>query len=746
MKIKILREKWKWRWSWSVRSTLVLCLTGFFLISIYAEVVSKEIAPENEKISLTEALYRISIEYQVFFSYDQEAVQDIEVNYEPDRYQNVEHALDRMLKGTSLHYRIFNNRYIILYESSPEAINSLKDMVQHLESVIDKEEKTPLRRSAPALSALPVRNKSFSVQPVAFSVSGIVTDQEGEPLIGVNIQVKGSNKGTATDFDGKFILEDIDENAILVISYVGYQTQEMPVAGKSSLEIVMMSDAELLDEVVVVGYGTQKKVNVTGSVDIISEEKIASRPASNVSQLLQGTSPSLDLSINNNYGFQPGAEMDITIRGMGSLNGGSPYILIDGVPGDINLINPEDIKSISVLKDAAASAIYGARAPYGVILITTKEGKRNEIISVNYSANLLINTPMPLPTMPDSYTWARILNEAGANAGGMPISETTIDRMIAYQNEDWNYLRESMPDWPDGATNFGAYPEGNVWNGANLNYGNTNWWDVYFGNSVNPKHNLSISGGGEKSSYYLSAGYLKQNSVLEYGTDYFDRINVKGKFEFAISDWWDVGYEPRFAKTIRERPNMTQRESGDYDHMLRHILRAYPWTPLFNGWGSPSEGGDYMSESHIPSVLAGTDKDDIKDFWNIFRTEIRLSKNLKINADFSYNNYTRSFTEVDKTAFIQNVDKTYAPFGTTVPSQYTQTDFNNNYWTTNFYASYNLDLKDVHNLLFLVGGQLEKGKNVQLSGYKTDLIYQDIPSLRTATGDPIVNQFLSHRA
>src|SRR5690625_480097 len=345
MKIRLLRDKMKNSGRMIQQTIFLICLTGFIMISFPQNGIAEKKPLESEKISLSDALYRISIEYQVFFSYDQEAVQDIEVNYEPDRYQNVDHALDRMLKGTSLHYRIFNNRYIILYESSPEAINSLKDMVQHLESVIDKEEKTPLRRSAPALSALPVRNKSFSVQPVAFSVSGIVTDQEGEPLIGVNIQVKGSNKGTSTDFDGEFTLEDIDENAILVISYVGYQTQEIPVAGKSRLEIVMMSDAELLDEVVVVGYGTQKKVNVTGSVDIISEEKIASRPASNVSQLLQGTSPSLDLSINNNYGFQPGAEMDITIRGMGSLNGGSPYILIDGVPGDINLINPEDIKS-----------------------------------------------------------------------------------------------------------------------------------------------------------------------------------------------------------------------------------------------------------------------------------------------------------------------------------------------------------------------------------------------------------------
>src|SRR5699024_2760405 len=220
---------------------------------------------ECDKISHTESLHLISMEYQVFFSYDQEAVEHIEVNYEPDRYENVEHALDRMLKGTSLHYRIFNNRYIILYESSPQAINSLRDMVQHLETVIDKEERVPFRRNLFPLAKLPTRS-AFSVKPIAFTVSGTITDDTGEPLIGVNIQVKGSNKGTSTDFDGEFTLEDIDENAILIISYVGYQTQEIPVAGKSNLDIVMSSDSQLLDEVVVVGYGTQSKRNITSAI------------------------------------------------------------------------------------------------------------------------------------------------------------------------------------------------------------------------------------------------------------------------------------------------------------------------------------------------------------------------------------------------------------------------------------------------------------------------------------------------
>src|SRR5690625_483744 len=266
MKIILLREKRKNWWNWSVQPILILCISGFLLMSIPVCAVSKENSSENEKISLTEALYRISVEYQVFFSYDQEAVQDVVVFYVPDRYENVEHALDRMLTGTSLHYRVFNNRYIILYESHPEAINSLKDMVQHLESVIDKEDKASTPRKNLTVSTLPPRSSVFLVQPLAFSVSGTVTDQEGEPLIGVNIQVKGTDKGTSTDFDGSFSLEDIHENAVLVISYVGYQTQEVAVAGKSSLEIVLAIDAQLLDEVVVVGYGTQSARQVSSAI------------------------------------------------------------------------------------------------------------------------------------------------------------------------------------------------------------------------------------------------------------------------------------------------------------------------------------------------------------------------------------------------------------------------------------------------------------------------------------------------
>src|SRR5690625_1995598 len=293
MKIRLLRDKLKNYGKMIQHTMFLICLIGFAMISFPQDGIAEKKPPESEKISLSEALHRISMEYQVFFSYDQEAVQNIEVNYEPDRYENVEHALKELLTGTSLRFKIFDNRYIILYEQSQQAISSLKGMVRHLESVIDDQEEISQARKNGRPIEILKRNSLKHLQPLAFTVSGTVVDQNGETLIGVNIQVKGSNKGTATDIDGRFTLEDIDENAVLVISYIGFQTQEVAVAGKSSLNITMISDSQLLDEVVVVGYGTQKKVNLTGAIESVGAEELVNRPIGNVSHALQGLSPGL---------------------------------------------------------------------------------------------------------------------------------------------------------------------------------------------------------------------------------------------------------------------------------------------------------------------------------------------------------------------------------------------------------------------------------------------------------------------
>lgn len=207
-----------------------------------------------------------------------------------------------------------------------------------------------------------------------------MVDQNDEPLIGVNIQVKGSTKGTATDFDGRFTLDDIEEDAVLIISYIGYQTQEVAVAGRSDLTIVLAEDIKTLDEVVVVGYGTQKKANLTGAVDQVGSEVFDSRPMSNVTQGLQGVIPNLNISLADG---KPNRSASYQIRGVSSIGqGGSALVLIDGVEGDPSMLNPNDIASVSVLKDASSAAIYGARGAFGVVLITTKNPEKEVLPSL----------------------------------------------------------------------------------------------------------------------------------------------------------------------------------------------------------------------------------------------------------------------------------------------------------------------------------------------------------------------------
>ena len=346
-------------------------------------------------------------------------------------------------------------------------------------------------------------SENLAVEQQVTSITGTVVDSKGEPVIGANVLEKGTTNGTITDLDGNFTLT-VAPNAVLQVSYIGYKSQEIPVAGKKSFKISLKEESETLQEVVVVGYGVQKKVNLTGSVSSVSAKDIQDVPVANTATLLQGRMPGLVMTQN---GAQAGHDdPEIRVRGVGTFGNNNPMVLIDGVEGtlaQISDIPSADIENISVLKDAASASIYGVRAANGVILITTKKGKAGKV-SVNYSGNYTLQTPGITPNFVDSYNWALMRNE---------VNPGTYD------------------DAALQALKTGSDPD---------HYANTDWLDEILRNGNMHQHHLSVSGGNENTKYMTSVSYSNQEGIMkETGVEKFAfRSNVDTKikrFNFGIN-------------------------------------------------------------------------------------------------------------------------------------------------------------------------------------------------------------------
>ena len=357
-------------------------------------------------------------------------------------------------------------------------------------------------------------------QTQTITVKGLVADATGEPVIGASVVEKGTSNGTVTDLDGNFTLR-VTPGATLTISFVGYQTQEVKAA--PTLKIVLKEDSELLDEVVVVGYGTQKKVNLTGAVANVNvQEAVASRPITDVAKALQGITPGL--SVTNNLGGV-GTESTVKLRGsVGSLSateGTAPLILVDNVEvPSLNLVNPDDIETISVLKDAASSSIYGTRAAWGVILITTKQGKKNERVKVSYSNNFAWNTPTKMPELASASDNADFIMSIMDRLGLSSVSNIgyTLDAYAAEKIKAWEKQYGGMSQ-----SSLGEMQEGRDFE---IKDGKT-----YFYRSFDPikeftkkwtpqqNHNLSVTGGNDRTTYNISLGLLKQEGIMKFNED-----------------------------------------------------------------------------------------------------------------------------------------------------------------------------------------------------------------------------------
>ena len=445
-------------------------------------------------------------------------------------------------------------------------------------------------------------------------VSGTIIDENGEPVIGVNVAVKGTTEGTITDMDGHFSL-DVSSDAVLIVSYIGYQTQEIAVKGKTAVNVNLKVDSELLEEVVVVGYGVQKKVNLTGSVSTVNfANQAESRPVTNVSSALAGLSSGV--SVLQGSGRPGEDDATIRIRGVGTLNNSDPLVIIDGMEGDLNILNPNDIESVSVLKDAASASIYGSRAANGVILVTTKKGNKDRI-NISYSGNISISKPSHLVDLVSDYpTYMRLMNESARNTGSPDVyGQKTIDTWEE-ANKNPNGLTEN------GVPNWLAYP-------------NTNWQREMYQNNVAQNHSLSVSGGSAKTTFLLSAGYMDNPGLVE--NTGLKRYSFRANVQATVTDWLTVGTNTYAV--------LQSTELGDYKAMNDGMGQTCPGViPKYNGqYGFPEAAEESTQTDNMAWFL--NKQGGLKESSRFNTTVYSKIKFLKdFSWDFNFN-YNRRFDE-----------------------------------------------------------------------------------------------------
>lgn len=554
------------------------------------------------------------------------------------------------------------------------------------------------------------------VQQKKINITGVVKDDKGEVIIGASILVKGGqNQGTSTDINGKFSINNVPSQASIVVSFIGMKSQEVEINGKTSLEITLQSNAVNMDEVVVVGFGTQKKVNLTASVSTVDKKMLEERPVQNVAQALQGVVAGLNIS-QNQGGLD--SSPSINIRGTGTIgagSSGSPLILIDGTEGDINAINPQDIENISVLKDAGAAAVYGSRAPFGVILITTKKGKAGRTI-VNYNNTFKEISPLLLPHMMDSYTFALYFNEASKNSGSGPFfSDEWLQRIKDFKDGKLINPKNGLP--------MTSVANGNNWadyGGAN---DNIDWYKAVYKNSApSQEHNLSVSGGNETTTYYFSGNFLDQDGLMRFGGDSFNRYAATAKINTRISKYVTAGYNARWIREDYARPSsLTSSLNSDL------ARQGWPILPLYDPNG-------YLFSSPSPALAlrdGGRDKKQTDWLYQQFQTVIEPIKDWKIIGELNYKTID-VFRHWD-TQRTYNHDINGNPYMYNTSSSVHEEASRSNFFNPNVYSEYSKSL-GLNNFKVMAGFQAEQYKDRDLSAERSGIITASLPTINTTNG------------
>ncbi|RAV30185.1 SusC/RagA family TonB-linked outer membrane protein [Sinomicrobium soli] len=550
----------------------------------------------------------------------------------------------------------------------------------------------------------------FSARSYAFqeiTVTGTVTaTSDGMPLSGASIVVKdAAGQGTVTDFDGNFEIVVNDPNSILVFSYIGFETREVPVAGQTTLNVSLSEDTQQLGEVVVVGYGARKRTTLTGSVSEVKGESITKSPQPNVSNAFSGRMSGV---IASNRSGEPGYDdSSISIRGLATTGNNDVLVVVDGVPGQVgglNRLNPQEIESVTVLKDASA-AIYGSRAANGVILVTTKKGRKGSKLTVNYTFDQGFSSPTRLPDMADAATYARIRNE------------------IAYYNDTSKGMNQIYTEDDIAAFGDGSDP---------LNYPDTDWADAALRKTaLQSQHNLNVQGGSENTNYFFSIGKLSQEGLYENGATHYNQYNVRTNIDTNISERLKVGVSLSGRKEDRKYP------VASAGNIFRSIYRAYPTVAAYFPNGLPTTGIENSNPVIEATSMGGTTENPTYVFNGILRAsyDIPWVEGLSVDGFFSTDvsqGHSRTFAKPYVLYSYNRTDDLFSPItvggGANQRPSLSEEQINQSMTVSNIKLNFKRSF-GLHNLDAFIGFEQSKNKSHTFGASRINFASSETPEL-----------------
>ena len=555
---------------------------------------------------------------------------------------------------------------------------------------------------------------------------GVILDAKGEPVAGVGVIIKGTGSGTVTGTDGSFSLQASDD-AVLEVSSIGYKGKEVRVGKQGFLTIAIEEDMLFIEDAVVVGYGVQKKENLTGAVSVVTSKSIQDRSNSNLGGILQGTVPGLTVTSPSG---RPGESVSINIRGWNSINSGSPLVLVDGVVGSLERVNPNDVESISVLKDASSAAVYGAKAAFGVVLVTTKSGSDNEgRAKINYSGRWGWSSPTT------STDW----ETRGYYSVYIPnlfMKAFNGQQQILYNEDDMNMLWERRDDVVENPNRPWVVLDQQ--NNGYKYYANTDWWHFFF-NDRKPmqNHDLSFRGGSKNIKYFLSANYNDEKGIFRLNPDEYKKYNLRARFSFDANSWLNISNNTAYYSAVYTYPGLADMDDTFYKCTAGYFSYLMPLTPegtyLYqtnSGGGGQTILGNLANENFV-------NRNRTSNLTNTTEVTITPVRQLVIkgNYSYSYNTYAqlnRSVNGVfaDKTR-LKTTTVTTGDNEDMLAEQMQTIDLH----SVNLYATYSDTFAQAHNVKVMAGGQYESYYHKKLGATGYSLLSLDLNDQNLVSAD-----------